>query len=139
MSLYILDTDQLSLLQRGHPAVQKHYDAHPPDHLAITIVTVEEQLRGRLAQVNKQPSGPLRCEAYERLRKAVADFCKINVLEYDAAADALFLNLKRRFPQLGSQDLRIAAVTLAHQATLVTHNQVDFGKLPELTTEDWTR
>ena len=137
MTLYVLDTDHLSLLQRGHPALLQRFSALPPEQLATTVVTAEEQFRGRLAQINKIPSGPARIEAYQHLRKAIADLCKLNVLPYDAAADRLFLALKRQHPRLGSQDLRIAAITLTHQGTLATRNLLDFGQLPNLAIENW--
>ncbi len=137
--LYILDTDTLSLLQRSHPLLQKRIATIPPPQLAITIVTAEEQLRGRLAQVNKTSAGVARIEAYQHLRKAITDLGKLNVLAYDTAADATFLTLKRHFPRIGSQDLRIAAIALTQSATLVSRNQVDFGQLPNLSLVDWTR
>lgn len=46
MSLYVLDTDILSLYRRGHAEVVRHTLTHPPEALAITIITVEEQLSG---------------------------------------------------------------------------------------------
>ena len=46
MSLYVLDTDTLSLYQRGHPAVQQRVDSIGSNHLAITVITVEDQLSG---------------------------------------------------------------------------------------------
>ncbi len=49
MSLYILDTDHLSLLQRGHSGLKYRLEQTNPDEIAITIITVEEQMRGRLA------------------------------------------------------------------------------------------
>jgi tRNA(fMet)-specific endonuclease VapC len=46
MSLYVLDTDILSLLQRGDPVLEAAVKAHDPDDLAVTIISVEEQLSG---------------------------------------------------------------------------------------------
>jgi hypothetical protein len=46
MSLHILDTDMLSLLQYGHPAVWQHVSTTSPTDIAITIIMVEEQLTG---------------------------------------------------------------------------------------------
>jgi len=46
MTLFVLDTDILSLWQHGHPAVGTQVAAHSPDTLAITIITVQEQLDG---------------------------------------------------------------------------------------------
>jgi hypothetical protein len=46
MSLYVLDTNITTLYQRGHEAVMHHALTHPPAELAITVITVEEQLSG---------------------------------------------------------------------------------------------
>jgi tRNA(fMet)-specific endonuclease VapC len=35
-------------------------------------------------------------------------------------------------------DLKIAAIALSHQATLLTHNLKDFGQIENLHVEDWT-
>lgn len=48
MSLWILDTDCLSLLQRGNRTLIKRISAVDSEQIAVTIVTAEEQLRGRL-------------------------------------------------------------------------------------------
>lgn len=48
MDLWILDTDCLSLLQRGNPTLIKRTSAVNAKQIAVTIVTAESQLRGRL-------------------------------------------------------------------------------------------
>ena len=38
---------------------------------------------------------------------------------------------------IGPNDLMIAAIALANQLTLVTHNTAEFSRVPGLTLEDW--
>ena len=71
MILYALDTDHLSLILRGHPKIRERLTAVSPEEVAITIITVEEQLRGRLAQVSKASTGDARSIAYRYLHKAI--------------------------------------------------------------------
>jgi tRNA(fMet)-specific endonuclease VapC len=46
MSLYLLDTDHVSLYQMGHPRILQQILSRLHDQLAITVITVEEQLSG---------------------------------------------------------------------------------------------
>lgn len=46
MTPYVLDTDTLTLFQENHPAVIRHVANHPPADVAITVLSVEEQLSG---------------------------------------------------------------------------------------------
>ena len=138
MILYVLDTDHLSLILRGHPKIRERLTAIPPEQIAITIITVEEQLRGRLAQLSKARSGDARSVAYRYLRKAVNDLARLNVLDYDAASDRIYGELRQQRVRVGSQDLRIAAIALANNCNLVTRNYSDFSKVPSLIIDDWT-
>lgn len=56
MSLWILDTDSVSLFQRRHPYVCQRVSIANPEEIAITIITVEEQLRGRLNIIRQASS-----------------------------------------------------------------------------------
>ena len=51
MSLWILDTDHISLLQRNHPNVKQRLLLIDPNKIFVTVITFEEQMRGRLNQV----------------------------------------------------------------------------------------
>ena len=46
MNLYALDTDILSLYQRGHPTVCQNVVGRLSVELATTVINVEEQLSG---------------------------------------------------------------------------------------------
>ena len=46
MSLHILDTDTLTLFQAGHVTICQRAKDHLQKELAITVLTVEEQLSG---------------------------------------------------------------------------------------------
>ncbi len=46
MTLYVLDTDHISLYQKAHPQVVTRVQAVRADALAVTIISAEEQLRG---------------------------------------------------------------------------------------------
>ena len=64
--IYILDTDHLSLYGRNHPILIPKLLA-AKIQLTTTAINVEEQLRGRLAQVAEAREGLVQSNAYQRL------------------------------------------------------------------------
>ena len=138
MIRYVLDTDHLTLHFRGHRQVRRKLSLIAPEEIATTVISAEEQLRGRLAQIRKASVNTDLAVAHGKFRRAIYDLAKLNILEFDSAAIAIFEDLKRQRPQLGSQDLRIAAIALANTAIVITRNRIDFGQVPGLTIEDWT-
>lgn len=111
MIRYILDTDHLSLIERKHPRLKKYLDLIQPDEVAITIISAEEQLRGRFQQIRRFNSGVACVEAYQHLRETIARLKATTILDFDAAAEMLDQYLRRQKPRLGTQDRRIAAIT----------------------------
>ncbi|MFO7640769.1 MAG: type II toxin-antitoxin system VapC family toxin [Candidatus Competibacteraceae bacterium] len=137
-ALFVLDTDHLSLFQRGHDSLLPRIRAIPASRIAITIITVEEMLQGRLAQVRRASQGEDRINAYTWLEKTVLFFQAFQILSFDAEAERRYANLVARRLGIGAQDLKIAAIALSHNAVLVTRNRRDFNRVPELSLDDWT-
>ena len=52
-SLFVLDTDMITLYQYGNPKVEQQVLAHPMAELAIAVISVEEELTGWYAKCGK--------------------------------------------------------------------------------------
>ena len=71
MSLYVLDTDMITLYRRGHESVMRHALTHPPEDLAITVITVEEQLSGWYTLFRRVKISTDLTHVYDRLVETV--------------------------------------------------------------------
>ena len=60
MSRYILDTDHVTLFQHNHPQITQRARAVGGSNIFVTTVTLEEQLRGRLAGISRAATQPER-------------------------------------------------------------------------------
>lgn len=134
----ILDTDHISLHQRNHPAVTARLQAYPPTDLFVTIISFEEQIRGRLSFIRQARDAAAQVLGYFYLQETLRYYSVRQVLPYDDAAAAQFTALRPTLRSIGTQDLKIAAIALSTGATLVTRNTSDFGQVPGLTIEDWS-
>ncbi|MGC9523429.1 MAG: PIN domain-containing protein [Anaerolineae bacterium] len=79
----------------------------------------------------------------EKNHRAVLDFASgIGVLDLSSASALNFGDLKAHLRRIGmlmeDLDLLIAATALAHNLILVTNNTQHFGRVPELSLENWT-
>ncbi len=130
MSLYILDTDTLRLFRNGHPRVLQRVQSVSPADLAITIISVEEQLTGAddIAR------------AYERFTDAMRFLTgrQVQFLSFSILAVHRFNTLVSLKLNVGKMDLRIAAIAPEHGAIVVTRNTRAFTRVPNLTIEDWS-
>ncbi|HBI41319.1 MAG TPA: nucleic acid-binding protein [Planctomycetales bacterium] len=138
MTLYVLDTDMLTLLEEGHPAVARRFLEQRPEDAAITVLSVEEQLSGWYTQVRKAKRPERLAWAYRRLTDAVGFLAHLRILTYDEQAIGRYEQLRKAKVKIGRMDLRIAAVALEQGAVLVTRNARDFRKIPGLQIEDWS-
>ncbi len=138
MTIRILDTDHVSLLERQQPAIVQRYKKYPVGKTAITIITWEEQMRGRLNVIRQATSSEQRILAYTRLLSTISFLQNFPIINFDAMADRNYMQLLAQKIRVGTQDLRIASIALSCSAVVVTRNHRDFGKVSNLMLEDWT-
>lgn len=135
----VLDTNHLAELEEnsaeGHQ-LRARLSAQD-DELATSIITVEEHLRGWLALINRFTDPHLQIPAYARLQRQVNLFARWLVLPFDQEAAGLFRQFQKQRIRIGTMDLKIACITIAHEATLLTRNTVDFAQVPGLRFENW--
>jgi tRNA(fMet)-specific endonuclease VapC len=138
MLQFLLDTDHLTLFDQGQISVCSRLAAQPPGAVGISLVTVEEYLRGRLAHLAQARDGAARIRRYRLLHTSIRLFCQAPLVSFDQAAEAEFQRLRGLKLRIGTQDLKIAAIALANHLTVATRNRRDFGKVPGLAVDDWS-
>jgi tRNA(fMet)-specific endonuclease VapC len=140
---YLLDTDHLSILQRqtgpAYAALRAHLALHPLTDFACSIISFHEQSLGCHTYINQARNPYEVVRGYEMLAQVLQDFVIIPVLPFDAAAQLVFGQLRSQRVRIPTMDLRIAASAASRGLTLLTRNARDFGKVPGLPIEDWTR
>jgi tRNA(fMet)-specific endonuclease VapC len=130
MTRYMLDTNTVSFLLRGHPSVTARTIAQPMSSLSISAITEAELLFG----VAKRPEA-------KRLKTVVFEFLnRVDVLPWDrAAADCygtMRAALEKRGKVLAPLDLLIGCHAMSAQHTLVTNDQA-FAHVTGLRIVDW--
>lgn len=139
--MYLLDTDHMSVLRRGGTSalsLELRLSKVPEEDVVTCIVVYEEQMRGWLAEIAHMRTGAEFVMPYNWLAVNLAIYCSMTLLPFDSSAAKQFDDLKRQKIRLGTQDLKIAAIALANDATLLTRNTTDFRKIPDLKFEDWS-
>ena len=137
---FILDTDHVSLILRGDSRIQSVIKTK--QNVCTSIITAQELFNGWVVRINNaKPS--------DNFVVLYADFCdsinylkKTEILSFNEFADVRFRQLLQEHPSLRKarlqRDMRIAAIALSLNATVVTCNRRDFEQVPGLKIDDWT-
>ena len=139
--MYILDTDHLSLIQRngqeGRHILEKLATVKNAQ-VAVSIITYEEQVRGRLSIISRAKTLDKQLLAYQWLQHLLDNYRSIVIVPFNRAAGLEHQRLRKVYPRLGNMDLKIAAISLVTNAVLLTRNTSDFGQIKKLQIEDWS-
>ena len=137
--MLVLDTNHLTELAYHSPPGERLRERllRVKSDVFTTVITVEEELRGWLARLNRSRDAEEQIRLYQKLMERVNFFARWIVLPLDAESTAAFARFRGMGVRIGTQDLRIACITIAHGATLLTRNTVDFAKVPGLRFENW--
>lgn len=136
---YVLDTDILTHYQQGHAAVVRNVQSRALDKLAVTIISVEQQLTGWYTKLRRGKKPDQLARAYGRMTDVVRFLVHFEILTFSEPAILRYDGLRTTHRRLDKSDLRIAAIVLEHGNTLVSANIQDFGQIAGLNIEDWSQ
>lgn len=130
--IYLLDTNAcVVLLRQRNQALARRLKSHAPDDCTLCAIVKEELFYG----VHRS-ADPVHA------RSMLDRFCAPYVsLPYDDAAAEIAGRVRADLAALGTpigtNDLRIAAIALVHDLTVVTHNTKEFQRVAGLRIADW--
>jgi len=132
--MYLFDTDLLSqVLKRApSPLLLARLATVPPEQHFTTAITVGELVYGAYRSPRREQ---LLRQLEERL------WPNVRVLPFHRAAAETYGRLRAELERAGTPlsepDLRIAAIALTHDLTMVTGNVRHFARVPGLRVENW--
>jgi tRNA(fMet)-specific endonuclease VapC len=136
----VLDTDHLSHFDEATAAggrLRERLLSSNQEPVA-TIISVEEQFRGWLAQIHQTHADPhAAIPIYTRLQRRLEFYSNWKILRWDNATADLFVKLHAEGVRVGSMDLKIACITIVNRGKLLTRNGKDFAKVPGLYFDNW--
>jgi tRNA(fMet)-specific endonuclease VapC len=140
--MYVLDSDYLSLIDLAESKLgdflRRRMITTGTAEFTTTIANFDEQTRGWMAVIARAKRNTDLIDAYRRLERHLKVYCSMPVLSFDEKAAVRFQTLKNARIPIGTMDLRISAIVMRNDATLLSRNLVDFQRVPGLKVEDWT-
>jgi toxin FitB len=137
--MILIDTNVLSAMMRvaGEPAVERWFDAQPPDSVWTTTITIFE-IRFGLAILAPSRRRDRLSNAFDR---AIDDILGGRVLPFDRTAAETAATIAARQRQIGRpveiRDVQIAGIAAARKATLATRNTRHFASLGITLVDPW--
>ncbi|HUQ69302.1 MAG TPA: PIN domain-containing protein [Planctomycetaceae bacterium] len=132
--MYLLDTNAwISLFRRKSARLSSELQQHPSAEIALCSIVLTELWYGVL---RSDPAFRQRnSEMVEQLQATYVSLPFGDVAAKDCAE--LRAELAIVGQPIGPNDALIAAIARTNRATLVTHNTVEFSRVPRLSVVDW--
>jgi tRNA(fMet)-specific endonuclease VapC len=129
---FLLDTNAcIAYLRRRNANVINRVQARPPDELGLCSVVVAELYFG--AFKSPQPA-----KNFSLLAMFLPVFLSLPFEDRAAKVyGQIRADLEAKGMPIGPNDFMIAAIALANDLTLVTHNTAEFTRVPGLKSVDW--
>lgn len=129
---YLLDTNVCIIYLKGRNlTLKQRLEAIPVQEIAVCSIVKAELCFGAMKSTNPERNFALQ-------QTFLAQFAS---LPFDDLAATTFgvirSQLETRGISIGAYDLQIAAIALANNLTLVTHNTREFRRVDGLQVEDW--
>lgn len=131
--IYLLDTDIcIYTIKKTFSALPERIQSHDPEEIGITSMVKAELY-----------FGAFKSQAVEKSVSALDFFLSpFQIIPFgdpEAMAYArLRASLEKKVRPIGPNDFIIAAIALARNAVIVTHNTREFNRIDGLQVEDWT-
>jgi tRNA(fMet)-specific endonuclease VapC len=130
---FLLDTNILSeLVRRPRGRIADHIAKVGEQHICTSIIVAAELRYGAAKKASARLTAQLE-----------AVLCAVEVLPLESPVDAIYgearARLERAGHSIGANDLLIAAHALALGHTIVTDNEHEFSRIPDLRIENWLR
>lgn len=140
--MILIDTDHTTYLkypasERGHRLIERLGNVPQGETIGVTIVTIEERMRGWLAVIAKEKLTIRQVVGYRELAQLFEFYQEFEIIPFDQAAARRFDELRALRIRLGAMDLKIAATALVYDALLLSANRKDFERVPGLRVENW--
>ena len=130
--MFLLDSNVcIHLLNERHIGIEKNFRSHSPADIALCSIVKAELLFG--ARHSQRVSSNL-----QRLKRFFAPLASLSFDDRCAEEYAqIRADLTAQGKIIGPNDLLIAAITRANNATLVTHNLGEFSRIVGIKIVDW--
>jgi tRNA(fMet)-specific endonuclease VapC len=129
---FLLDTNACIRYLNGRaPQLTQKMGSVPREDIAVSIITKAELFYG--SEKSQTP--------HRTRQRQIAFLKRFAILPFDDAAVEAYaqlrVSLEKRGLPISHPDMQIAAIALANQLTLVTHNTAEFRRIADLKLEDW--
>jgi len=129
---YLLDTNTCIIYIKGkNLSLKQRMEDTLISDIAVCSVVKSELFYGSMKSANPERNYALQQEFLEQFISLPFDDTSAHIF------GTIRAQLEKKGTPIGAYDLQIAAIAIANNLTLVTHNTREFSRIPELKFEDW--